>query len=236
VAVAFEPELVEAVFEVEEHAFDADKLAARMASDLEDAGVRVELGVEVTSIVANDAGFTVRAGEAIEADYVFNCTYARFNQLLGDFAAVPLKHELTEMALIQMPPALQNIGITVMCGPFWSAMPFPPRGLHTLSHVRYTPHCWWTSGTNGSPPPIQERASHFPHMIRDARRFFPPLADAQHVDSLWQVKTVLPRNETDDGRPILFWRDPDHPGLVSILGGKIDNVYDLPRELAEVLA
>ncbi len=47
------------------------------------------------------------------------------------------------MALMKMPPALNELGITVMDGPFFSLMPFPARSLHTLSHVRYTPHFSW---------------------------------------------------------------------------------------------
>jgi hypothetical protein len=48
------------------------------------------------------------------------------------------------MALVEVPEPVRGLGITVMCGPFFSVMPFPPRGLHTLSHVRYTPHEAWS--------------------------------------------------------------------------------------------
>jgi len=37
--------------------------------------------------------------------------------------------------------------------------------------------------------------------------------------------------ETDDGRPILFERHPTLSGCYSILGGKIDNVYDVLEKL-----
>jgi len=38
---------------------------------------------------------------------------------------------------------------------------------------------------------------------------------------------VLIKNEADDGRPILFLRRPETSRVISILGGKIDNIYDL---------
>ena len=44
------------------------------------------------------------------------------------------------------------------------------------------------------------------------------------------IKTVLPQSEVDDSR-ILFKRNQKLPNLLSVLGGKIDNVYDLPGEL-----
>ena len=46
-----------------------------------------------------------------------------------------------------------------MCGPFFSAMPFPARGLHTLSHVRYTPQ----KVNRPEDTERMGRASHLPH-------------------------------------------------------------------------
>src|SRR5712691_4582285 len=47
--------------------------------------------------------------------------------LLGASGArcVPLRHELAEVALVEPPPALRGCAVTVMCGPFFSLMPFP---------------------------------------------------------------------------------------------------------------
>ncbi|MBD3843073.1 MAG: D amino acid oxidase (DAO) family protein, partial [Campylobacterales bacterium] len=53
-------------------------------------------------------------------------------------------------------------------------------------------------------------------------------------DSLFEVKTVLVKNETDDGRPILFEEYPSLPGFYSVLGGKIDNIYDVLERLDDV--
>ena len=63
-------------------------------------------------------------------------------------------------------------------------------------------------------------------MIRDAQRYLPALRGAVYRDSLFEIKTVLMRNESDDGRPILFEVDPRNPHIVSMLGSKIDNIYD----------
>jgi hypothetical protein len=55
----------------------------------------------------------------------------------------------------------------------------------------------------------------------------PILGGCQHRESLWEVKTILPRSETDDSRPILF---KPHYGLANyhlVMGSKIDNVYDV---------
>ncbi len=126
------------------------------------------------------------------------------------------------MALVSVPEPLAHMGVTVMCGPFFSVMPFPPRGLHSLSHVRYTPHAAWSEGTDEKryqePFPTKKvpdtffRRSHFSWMLRDAIRYLPILNECRYVDSLWEIKTVLPRSEqaTTAGRfcssAITVWR------------------------------
>jgi hypothetical protein len=172
------------------------------------------------------------AGEA------FNCTYAGTNHILSasGLPLIALKQEWTEMAIVEVPAPLRRAGVTVMCGPFFSVMPFPPRGLHSLSHVRYTPHDAWQEGPGIQPPSAEEvrrrpRASSFAWMVHDAARYLPLLGQCRYVDSLWEVKAVLPRNEADDGRPILFRRDHGLANFHCVLGAKIDNVYDLLDEL-----
>jgi hypothetical protein len=64
-------------------------------------------------------------------------------------------------------------------------------------------------------------------MIADARRYVPAIADMTPERSLYEVKTVLLKNEKDDGRPILYQRKPERSRVISIMGGKIDNIYDL---------
>ena len=137
------------------------------------------------------------------------------------------------MVLVEPPPELAGLGVTVMDGPFFSMMPFPARGLHSLSHVRYTPHAHWLD--DGTDP--YARLAHYhcesraDRMIRDAARYLPAVARARPRQSLFEVKTVLTRNESDDGRPILLHRHPPHGRVFSVLGGKIDNIYDILERL-----
>ncbi|CAN5866159.1 hypothetical protein BH23ACT12_BH23ACT12_03200 [soil metagenome] len=239
----FEPRLIEDVFVVQEYAFDATKLARLAKEELLRAGVQVRTGTQVTEVFQGGADNLIigivdadRSEEQIACRYLFNCTYSGLNQLGGDFpgTTTQLKHEITEMALLKVPDVLSKIGVTVMDGFFFSLMPFPSRQLHTLSHVRYTPHLSW-SDKSGSDPYKQleeyDRTSRVDRMIRDACRYLPDLINAGYVESLFEVKTVLTKNESDDGRPILFERHPELPGCYSVLGGKIDNVYDVIEKL-----
>jgi len=244
----FNPGLIEAVFEVDEYAFDSTRLAQWALQELADHGVCLAFQTHAQTILKGSNGLLhikIRhdsgAEEMICSRRVFNCTYSGLNQLDGDYpgSVTTLKHEITEMALIAVPPALRDIGITVMDGPFFSIMPFPARKLHTLSHVRYTPHMNWLDKLGIDP--YQKLAQYDRHtrvdrMIRDVTRYLPVIRDSAYVDSLFEVKTVLVKSEGDDGRPILFEKYPTLAGFYSVLGGKIDNIYDVLEKLdAEIL-
>jgi hypothetical protein len=53
------------------------------------------------------------------------------------------------------------------------------------------------------------------------------VANCTLSESLWVVRTVLPLSETDDSRPILFKPNFGIPNYHLVMGGKIDNVYDI---------
>ena len=242
VRALFDAHYVEDVYRVREYAFDADALRDLLRAQLERAGVDVRHGAEALEVAGDDRGLRLRwrdahAAHETAATHVFNCTYSRLNELLdrSGLPLIPLRHELTEMALVRTPAALRSLGVTLMCGPFFSCMPFPARALHTLSHVRYTPHRSWSEGLAGASPPADfaraGRPSNFERMRRDAARYLPLLADAEYVDSLWEVKTVLPSSDENDSRPILFRAHHGLRNLTCILGGKIDNIYDVLAEL-----
>lgn len=238
----FESHLIEEVFLVQEYAFDSSKLAAWAERELQDSGVQVRLETRVTAISKSENALNVVIKDKdgcevkIATRYVFNCTYSGLNQFGGDFPSThtKLKQEITEMALMQMPSALEGLGITVMDGPFFSMMPFPARGLHTLSHVRYTPHMHWNDQRGIDPyKKLREYdcATRVDRMVRDVARYLPAVREARYADSLFEVKTILVKNESDDGRPILFEKYPELPGCFSVLGGKIDNIYDVLERL-----
>ncbi|MFT0531676.1 FAD-dependent oxidoreductase [Castellaniella hirudinis] len=240
----FEPRLIEDVFLVEEYAFDSTQLAKWAVKALADAGVKICYSTRALAVscLPGGKGLLVAtrsqsgATASISCRYVFNCTYSGLNQLSGDFSGTltGLKQEITEMALVQVPGVLEEMGITVMDGPFFSMMPFPARGLHTLSHVRYTPHFSWQDKQGIDPYhrlDQYERATRVDRMVRDAGRYLPAILEAKYVDSLFEVKTVLIKNEGDDGRPILFEKHATLPGCYSVLGGKIDNIYDVLEKL-----
>lgn len=238
----FDEKLMEKVFKVEEYAFNSTILKKIVLSNLEKLKVSISTDEEVLNIKKQNKDFIVKTKKrTIKAKFVLNTTYSSINKINKNSNIKPIefKHELTEMCLVKLPKILQDKAFTIMCGPFFSIMPFPDKGLHTLSHVRYTPHSEWFDTeeyVRNSHKYLEEitKISHFPQMIADVKRFMPEIGKKiEYVgESLWEIKTVLPQSEGDDSRPILYKEDYDGlKNYICIMGGKIDNIYDVFKEL-----
>ncbi len=238
----FDNRLIEEVFLVKEYAFNSAKLKNIMLDRLEVLNVEIRTSERVMKVENKQGHLTVSTNKGIyEAEYVLNATYSSINIInkLSGLPILPLKHELTEMCLVRLPSSLQNKAFTIMCGPFFSLMPFPDKGLYTMSHVRYTPHREWLDqdGVEDRHKLIEDDTpeSRFELMRADIQRYMPDASKIEYAgESLWEIKTVLVESEGDDSRPILY--KAHHGGLqnyICIMGGKIDNIYDVFRELKE---
>ncbi len=243
------PALIDACFTVTEYAFDSKKLSATMLDRLQASSVQYQTGVTVDKVHSYQQGLMVSCTESssgeqhdVYADHVFNCTYSQINHIVKNsgLELIPLKHEMTEMCLVEVPDALKKCGLTIMCGPFFSVMPFPSYpGLHSFSHVRYTPHYQWFDKNKRPYVECDEyykktsRHSAWQYMVKDALRYLPLLQESRYQRSLWEVKTVLPDSEIDDSRPILFKPNYGLPGFHCLMGGKIDNVYDVIEAISQ---
>ena len=242
----FEPRLVAAVYKTDEAMFNVRQLRGHFSHSLPAAGVELALNTEATLQADGDVLQVRLRGptgvRTVRPQRVFNCTYAGFNRVLGAVqpsGLTPLKHEVAELALIEAPEELRDLNITVMDGPFFSLTRFPAEGCHCLTHVRYTPHEAYLDNEGGIDPlhalrdkPPQTRV-HF--MVADSARYVPSLRHIRYRGSLFEMKTVLAQREVDDGRPILLRREVRYPNLVSVLGGKIDNIYDVLESLDALL-
>jgi hypothetical protein len=219
----FDSTTIESVFAVEEFSLDAALLAHEIADQLNRAGIECRFGTSVRVAGLMQDGVKLQAGtDTIVARHVINCTYADLDGI-GVRLGTEIKKEVAEIAMIHPPPTLAGLAVTVMDGPFFSAMPFPPLGCHSLTHVRYTPHSAWIGPGEVSPPGRSRAAL----MLRDAARFLPAIEGAETLRSLYEVKAVLRSTEDNDARPILVEPSPDSPRILSVLGSKLDHVYDV---------
>lgn len=220
----FDEGTIEACFSVEEYAFDAVALADDLRRRLDAAGIDLALGVSarVGGHGESYVDLETSAGP-IRADYVLNCTYGDLDAV-GLPLALTLKKEIAEIALIRPPDVLAGRAVTVMDGPFFSTMPFPALDCYSLTHVRYTPHQSWIGPVAPDLPRVSSRGE---MMVRDAARYIPKMRDVSLIGSLYEIKAILVNNEENDGRPILFEESSINDRIISILGSKIDNIYEI---------
>ena len=241
----FDKDLIEEVFQVREYAFNAVRLREQLQAALAAAEVETMFNCAASSVQPAGSGqlqVRLEDGRSLAADQVFNCAFAEINSLLhrSGLPILEFRHELAEIALIRPAAEIAGLGITVMDGPFFSTMPFPAENLHSLSHVRYTPHKAWqataASGDHTRLADYRPPATQVMQMIKDSTRYLPVMQRSQYVRSLFEVKTTLDFSERNDGRPILFKRNYGYPGLHVVMGGKIDNVFDILQAASDLRA
>ncbi|MFC0397985.1 NAD(P)/FAD-dependent oxidoreductase [Paraburkholderia rhizosphaerae] len=233
----FDPTRIERAFVVEEAAIDNAKLRARMLSDLEalpDLTLLCNADLDAMDISDGEVTLSINGGaQRFVTRRVFNVTYSGINRILRMIGQQPLaiKNELAEICMVRMPEPLRKFGFTVMDGNFFSCMPAPAHGCHSLSHVRYTPHASWNAAQAGwdvgSKTSAAAMESRFSYMKNDSALYVPGLAGVEYLYSTFEVKAVPIKNEFDDARPILFTVHEQSPQIVSVLGSKLDCIYEV---------
>jgi glycine/D-amino acid oxidase-like deaminating enzyme len=237
----FSPRLIEKTWLAQEFAFDSNILRELvMAKILELGGIEIKFGTKVATVSKASDATTVKTenGQEFNAPTVIASLYAGTNELhkASGLPLLPIQYEVAEMALVQMPKEWKNRAITVMDGPFFSLVPFPSENLHTFSHVRYTPQVRWedTEGSEISKLSkldLDNFKSTFREMKADLVRYLPTLSEISYVKSIREIKTVLAKVDLSDSRPVLVRGDFGIPGYYCVLGGKIDNIFDVIEEL-----
>lgn len=234
----FNFDLIDDVYLTKEVVFDINKIRNKLLNQIQAAGIELRLN---TTIVDLDIAPIITASsdnENFKCKKLFNVTYASINDLLEKLGLeiFALKYELAEICLVDIPKELRPLGVTIMDGPFPSILPFPITGQHSLSHVKYSPHRKYyakdrLSQSNEIIP--EQLTSNFELMKKDICRFIPALTNMKHLESFYEIKAKSEAHEIDDGRPMLIKKHSEN--FMSILGSKMDNIYDLELQLGNEL-
>lgn len=183
----------------------------------------------------------------LETPSVVNATYSAsnaINQLFG-VSQIQLMHEISEMVFVNS-PQLQQIGLTVMDGPFTSLMPYGLTGLLSLSSVAYTHHkvsydnlpsfdCQqknhdckpdFTSICNACHAK-PESAKH--KMIAQIQQYLNEKVSLQYFSNFFTIKSKLKANTIDDGRPTEIAQLEDNPNFYCLFAGKINSIYEIEK-------
>lgn len=162
-------------------------------------------------------------------DKVINCTYSGINDIeqMANVSASRLKFEICEVALFKdVNNVLKRTGITIMDGQFVSFMPWSQDGIWSLTSVCYTPHESRNHLSGYEDVRLTEPKKDL--MIQQLKKYVKPeiVDQLEFVDSKFVVKTVSMNAENDDNR-LIHLSIKENDSFVSVLGGKLDAIYDL---------
>ncbi|WP_320675089.1 FAD-dependent oxidoreductase [Prochlorococcus sp. MIT 1341] len=243
----FNRKLIQNIYKVQEYAFDVNEIRKSIYKQINDLNVKLYLNHRILKVFNSESeGIRLHAitskGQSVvnHTNIVINCTYSGINKVMENNcnSNTELKHEIVEMALLDVPLEISDLGITIMDGPFFSVMPFPAHNCHSIYHVRYSPHLHWDERSEICPYKVlssYSKETRIDRILRDASRYIPCLSKCNYVSSIFDVRTVLKQNEMDDGRPILVREEAQIPGMYSIIGGKLDNIYDALEKISSIL-
>lgn len=245
-AIHFEKRLIESAFKVYEPSFDANVLRDILLERLQKSNVALALSKKILRIekVCDYLRLYSRDNDFFSTREVIIASYSGINGLRKEshLDLLPLKYELTEIVLGKLDLAWENLGLTIMDGPFASIMPFGLSGLHSISSVRFTPHAtskglpvFLCQKDNKACNPqnlqncstcVARPISNFEHMLQNLNLFLKQKIELENMTSMFTVKTILETNEIDDSRPTYIKSDYDGK-IKTILSGKVSTVVDL---------
>lgn len=250
----FNYRMCDGAFLTEEYTYDAHILRDYTLKNLAQfSNVEIRYNAHISKIKKYQTHFRVilSDGTVYDTDFLLNATYASTNQIISMLGYEPfkIKYELCEIILCHVNAALNDVGITVMDGPFFSIMPFGKTGLHSLTSVTFTPHmtsydrlpifecqkqcrdfCASDFLGNCNDCPAKPDSA-WPYMSSLAKKYLKEEYDFEYYKSLFSMKPILMASEIDDSRPTVIREHSFHPTFISVLSGKINTVYDLDEVL-----
>lgn len=251
----FKDRKCDGAFLTKEYTYDAKMLRNRLLREVgEYAGIQIVCNARIKRIDCQESLYVVymENGKKYISSFLLNASYASVNQvsaMLG-FEPFKIKYELCEIILCQVSRELENTGITVMDGPFFSIMPFGKTGYHSLTSVAFTPHL--TSYEDKPSFPCQKMCNDgycgscqlgncnecsakpstaWDYMSKLAQKYMKEELKFSYEKSLFSIKPILKASEIDDSRPTLIREYSQKPTFISVLSGKINTVYDLDEVL-----
>jgi hypothetical protein len=245
----FQQDLCDGAFLTKEYTYDAQLLKDFFMGEISKIPtITIKYNARIERIIKKDSLYCIQIqDESYSSPFVLNATYASINQIheKAGFKPFDIKYEICEIILCKVSPELENLGITVMDGPFFSIMPFGKTGLHSLTSVTFTPHitsydelpafrCQKGNELYCNPTQLgncndckNKPDTAWAFMSQLARKYLLPELSFEYKQSLFSIKPILKASEIDDSRPTVIKQFSENPTFISVLSGKINTIYDL---------
>ncbi|OHA79883.1 MAG: hypothetical protein A2675_01420 [Candidatus Yonathbacteria bacterium RIFCSPHIGHO2_01_FULL_51_10] len=226
-------DMIEGSFKVEENTIDPQILKLVIEKKLGGAGVRVLLGTSADKKMLSKYDFVVLA------------TYANLGSLTKEVTGVEqsYQYELCEKPILRLPKEFSKKSLVVMDGPFLCIDSYGSTGLFVMGHVQHAIH----HSNIGVGPEIPGKfisllnkgvvvnpaVTNIMLFLDEAKKFFPLTESAEHVGSMFTVRTVLPNLDKTDARPTLVSLVDDK--VVTVFAGKIGSCVQAAQEVLSIV-
>jgi hypothetical protein len=178
-------------------------------------------------------------------DLVVNCTYANLNSLYEDTVHPQKEYqfEVCEKPLIKLPKEFYRKSIVILDGPFFCIDPYGRTDMHLMGNVVHAIHATNTGIKPNIPESIRSvlnkgiiknpQVTNFKKFIESAIEIMPEMKRAEHIGSMYTVRTVLPNTDKTDERPTVVSRVNDR--VIHVFSGKIGNCVDASRQVIALI-
>lgn len=179
-------------------------------------------------------------------DKVIIATYANNNSLLNSRPEKmrDYQFELVEKPLLRLPKKYSGKSVVIIDGPFTCLEPYGGTGLFLMGNVVQAIHArnigklpdvpkeylsFINKGLIRNPP-----TTHIKSFLDESEEFFPGISrKAEHVGSMFTIRTVLPYREHDDSRPTIVEKINDK--IITIFSGKIPVCVNVAEDIVRLI-
>lgn len=227
-------EKIEKCIKVRETLIDPEKWKKICQERLKKYKVNVLLGTEAKESDFEEYGATIIA------------TYSLNNNLLKTHTEKrrDYQFELIEKPLLHLPDKYKNKSIVVIDGPFMCIDPFGETGLfltgnvvqaiqkRTVGKIPEIPKKFYSLLNNGIIK--NPKITNISNFLDAAEEFFPRIKnEAEHIGSMYTIRTVLPYREHDDARPTIIEKINDK--TFTVFSGKIATCVDAAEQILNII-
>ena len=191
------------------------------------SGVQLHLNMHVTNLT----GYK----------HIIYATYANLNSVTN--TATNYQFELCEKPIFKLPEQYKNKSIVIMDGPFMCFDPYADTDYHLSGNVVHAIHIR-NVGPKPEIPSVYKKYlnngiiknpiyTNVDRFIQSAKKFFPDIEQAEHIGSMYTIRTVLPNKDATDERPTIVTPEGDN---FIIFSGKVGNCVNAADKIIEGIA
>ena len=248
----FHKSSISGAFQVEEPTFDSLELRKLFKQEIEGSpNIKVMLNSKVIggAVEQNEVELYLENGSVLHGAGLIIAAYAGINGIRDKLKLdlLPLTFEIADVHIGKVPQFFENVGFTVMDGPFWSVMPFGNTSFSSLTSVGLTPlvksekfprFVCQTHRTDCEPFGLANCStcsfrpkSNLDHILQQVSLHLKGFNGFESKQRLTTVKTILTSSEVDDSRPTVIKKE-DSSSVWTIFSGKITTLFDIEEGLS----